>query len=131
MLTYIPITHPPLGGNEGGQLRWLLRWGSPLPIPNREVKPISADGTAVRWESMSPPSSIPIMKMVGIFLWYILRESHASGVIHSYACSYIAFGSYSQIVMDMSPPSLIPIMKMVGIFLFIIIIELIFCYNIK
>ncbi len=27
-------------------LRWLLQWGSPLTIPNREVKPISADGTA-------------------------------------------------------------------------------------
>ena len=27
-------------------LRWLSQWGSPLTIPNREVKPISADGTA-------------------------------------------------------------------------------------
>ena len=27
----------------------------PLPIPNREVKPLSADGTAERWESRSPP----------------------------------------------------------------------------
>ena len=27
----------------------------PLPIPNREVKPISADGTAERWESRSMP----------------------------------------------------------------------------
>jgi hypothetical protein len=36
-------------------LRWLLRRGSPLPIPNREVKPECADGTAVMWESMSLP----------------------------------------------------------------------------
>ena len=36
-------------------LRWLLRRGSPLPIPNRVVKPASADGTAVMWESMSSP----------------------------------------------------------------------------
>jgi hypothetical protein len=36
-------------------LRWLLRRGSPLPISNREVKPDCADGTAVMWESMSPP----------------------------------------------------------------------------
>ena len=36
-------------------LRWLLQRGSPLPIPNREVKLVSADGTAVMWESMSPP----------------------------------------------------------------------------
>ncbi len=28
----------------------------PLPIPNREVKPISADGTAERWESRSMPN---------------------------------------------------------------------------
>ena len=27
--------------------RWLLRRGSPLPIPNREVKPACADGTAI------------------------------------------------------------------------------------
>ena len=27
-------------------LRWLWQRGSPLPIPNREVKPVSADGTA-------------------------------------------------------------------------------------
>ena len=25
----------------------------PLPIPNREVKPVSADGTALGWESRS------------------------------------------------------------------------------
>ena len=28
-------------------LRRLLQWGSPLTIPNREVKPISADGTTL------------------------------------------------------------------------------------
>ena len=34
----------------------LLRWGSPLPIPNREVKPTCADGTwSKTWESMSMP----------------------------------------------------------------------------
>ena len=27
----------------------------PLPIPNREVKPVSADGTAPGWESRSMP----------------------------------------------------------------------------
>ena len=36
-------------------LRWLLRRGSPLPIPNREVKSDCADGTAFTWESMSLP----------------------------------------------------------------------------
>ena len=28
----------------------------PLPIPNREVKPVSADGTARGWESRSMPN---------------------------------------------------------------------------
>ena len=28
-------------------LWWLLQWCSPLPIPNREVKPTCANGTAV------------------------------------------------------------------------------------
>ena len=28
-------------------LRWQLRWGPPLPIPNREVKTTRADGTGV------------------------------------------------------------------------------------
>ena len=32
-----------------------MRRGSPLPIPNRVVKPACADGTAVMWESMSSP----------------------------------------------------------------------------
>ena len=29
-------------------IRWLLWWCSPLPIPNREVKPTYADGTALQ-----------------------------------------------------------------------------------
>ena len=41
-------------------IRWLLHWGSPLPIPNREVKPNSADGTAFVGEYVAaffkPPS---------------------------------------------------------------------------
>jgi len=37
----------------------LLRWGSPLPIPNREVKPTSADGT---WSKARESMSMPILK---------------------------------------------------------------------
>ena len=49
-------------------LRWLLRRGSPLPIPNREVKPACADGTAVMWESMSSPFFIePCLYRQGSF----------------------------------------------------------------
>ena len=54
-------------------LRWLLRWGSPLTFPNREVKPNCADGTAVMWESMSPPSFIKRLseKIASFFCyWY-------------------------------------------------------------
>ena len=38
----------PLGDYSGGV--------PPLPIPNREVKPASADGTALLWESRSSPT---------------------------------------------------------------------------
>ena len=52
-------------------LRWLLRRGSPLPIPNREVKPDSADGTASLWESMSPPCFLKDLYItVKVFLFY-------------------------------------------------------------
>jgi hypothetical protein len=34
------------GGREGKILWWYCRACSPLPIPNREVKPLMADGTA-------------------------------------------------------------------------------------
>src|SRR4051812_41573413 len=43
------LVSPPFGGDSEG--------ATPLPIPNRAVKPLSADGTwASRpWESRSPP----------------------------------------------------------------------------
>src|SRR5688572_9777826 len=53
------------------------------------------------------------------FFCCIPWESHAYGVVHSYGFSCIAYGPYSQIVINMSPPSLIPVMEMAGIFLFI------------
>ncbi|HCY00201.1 MAG TPA: hypothetical protein DG754_08695, partial [Bacteroidales bacterium] len=43
-----------------------------LPIPNREVKPTSADGTAERWESRSPPTfNAPILPFAlsGLFIY--------------------------------------------------------------
>ena len=46
MLRYYVIV-PDLSGPLANDLRWLLRRGSPLPIPNREVKPACADGTAI------------------------------------------------------------------------------------
>ena len=49
-----------------------MRWGSPLPIPNREVKSTSADGTAFLWESRSLPSSNPLIYFKGFFYIFIL-----------------------------------------------------------
>ena len=47
-----------------------MRRGSPLPIPNREVKPDCADGTAVMWESMSLPFfSNPDQNWSGLFFY--------------------------------------------------------------
>ena len=38
-------------------LKGIYSYGDPpLPIPNREVKPVSADGTALGWESRSMPN---------------------------------------------------------------------------
>ena len=51
-------------------LRWLLRRGSPLPIPNRVVKPACADGTAVMWESMSSPFFMePQSEKIGVLFF--------------------------------------------------------------
>ncbi len=55
-------------------LRWLLRRGSPLPIPNREVKPDCADGTAVMWESMSPPFFRNPILTDGVFCFILLAN---------------------------------------------------------
>ena len=48
-----------------------MRRGSPLPIPNRVVKPACADGTAVMWESMSSPFFMKLqLEKVGVFFVY-------------------------------------------------------------
>ena len=49
----LPVSHgePRYGGHGGGE--------TPGPIPNPEVKPSSADGTArvTGWESRTPPDT--------------------------------------------------------------------------
>ena len=47
MLRYCVIVPDSYRDPLQNDLRWLLRRGSPLPIPNREVKPACADGTAI------------------------------------------------------------------------------------
>ena len=45
---------------------------TPLPIPNREVKPLSADGTwpARAWESRSPPVFIGAARTGRLFFFH-------------------------------------------------------------
>ncbi len=48
------------------------KWETPLPIPNREVKPLSADGTALAtgWESRMLPRLIlkdPYLRVFFVF----------------------------------------------------------------
>ena len=64
-------------------LRWLLRRGSPLPIPNREVKPACADGTAIcgrvcRCLSLSEPQP----KRLGFFFFIGAAQSPRGGSCH-------------------------------------------------
>src|SRR3954451_11465344 len=49
-------------------------WETPLPIPNRAVKPLCADGTwgATSWESRSPP------------VYLEARAAHSRGPVASY-----------------------------------------------
>lgn len=80
-------------------LRWLLRRGSPLPIPNRVVKPACADGTAVMWESMSSPFFMKLQLVkVGVFLFYTWSPLGflllISNVAFSFAQSGIALKSF-------------------------------------
>ena len=42
-------------------------------MPNREVKPISADGTTVMWESMSPPLSYKKPFLLRVFLYPLFK----------------------------------------------------------
>src|SRR4051794_21277671 len=47
---------------------------TPLPIPNRAVKPLSADGTwrATSWESRSPPVFSRAVPRGGSFFWALV-----------------------------------------------------------
>ncbi len=44
----------------------------PLPIPNREVKLVSADGTAERWESRSTPTFKRVLFFMNKTLFFAL-----------------------------------------------------------
>ena len=46
----------------------------PLPIPNREVKPVSADGTAEMWESRSTPTFKKSLIPNGVRLFFIMKN---------------------------------------------------------
>ncbi len=61
------------GGSFGG--------ATPVPIPNTEVKPASADGTArvTVWESRSPPDNIRarLRNSDGLFLFLFVKINAA------------------------------------------------------
>ena len=59
-------------------LRWLLRRGSPLPIPNRVVKPACADGTAICGRVCRRLSfEKPVLKNTGFFV--LVRRGSPDG----------------------------------------------------
>src|SRR5215216_7288448 len=66
-----PTVSPPFGGDSEED--------TPLPIPNREVKPLSADGTwASRpWESRSPP--VFVLSRLGVGAAVIVWAASESG----------------------------------------------------
>ena len=75
------IQQPTIKNQQLTTLRWLLRRGSPLPIPNREVKPACADGTAVMWESMSSPFfENPVSNEMGFFVFSSPQPHPKEGV---------------------------------------------------
>ena len=57
-------------------LGWFQRWGSPVPIPNTEVKPTSADGTANAGEQAAASFYFifknPLSDDKGFFLLYTI-----------------------------------------------------------
>ena len=78
MSRYWYVLMPSIVKVEGtNSTRWLWRRGAPLPIPNRTVKPASADGTAIQWESRSPPFLTPLPLLVGEFFLFtiIMKKS--------------------------------------------------------
>ena len=73
-------------------LRWLLCRGSPLPFPNREVKPGCADGTAVMWESRSPPSFENPFNLIERVFCFEISKNHY-GFLISYSKKNIVIKS--------------------------------------
>ena len=77
-------------------LRWLLRRGSPLPIPNREVKPACADGTAICGRVCRRLSLEPQLFKLGFF-FLMERRVRPSGSDRRlcFACSVKASGLWN------------------------------------
>ena len=54
-------------------LKGIYSYGDPpLPIPNREVKPVSADGTALGWESRSMPNLGRASQHDSLFFYFLI-----------------------------------------------------------
>ena len=83
-LLFLPSCQPYSGGYSTGV--------PPLPIPNREVKPGHADGTAQQWESRSPPfffRSPPQQSCYGGLCFCARRENPYRIPISFMQCSLI------------------------------------------
>ena len=65
----------------------------PLPIPNREVKPVSADGTAEMWESRSTPTFKKSLIPYGVRLFFICIYL-ISGLLNSTHTENTSVNSY-------------------------------------
>ena|GEM_PF-1347072 len=66
--------------------------GTPVPIPNTEVKPLSADGTALAtvWESRTPPNLIKKDPCKRVFLFFRTYFFMSLLQLHSVACFSLA-----------------------------------------
>jgi hypothetical protein len=74
------------GDSRGGE--------TPLPIPNREVKPLIADGTTTArlWESRSLPGFIlkaPVVKAAGAFFIYDPLSHSAEAELRESRCHFV------------------------------------------
>jgi hypothetical protein len=101
----------------------LLRRGSPLPIPNREVKPACADGT---WPKARESMSMPILKrksLRAIWGFFVFRKFQIEYRVIIYVEGAISsrlnievkpLTAAGQMVLGLIPPVVGPILKKVS-----------------
>ena len=78
----------------------------PLPIPNREVKPNGADGTASQWESRTPPFLRSVRERGGIGSHPPPREKKVKERVSSPRLSPFLFSLSPKIILLSPFPSI-------------------------